>query len=604
MSKVRRYKATLVPKVLRAKTFSGRLPQTHDEKFQVCEKDVADMMPKMAGLDFCYNHDRKDVVGKVVASFRNPDTNSWDVEYEIDGSTTKGADMIGWIEQGKMKGVSLQHLWGKNEPLEVSMCWRGMRDGSVIYSSEEAVAASKTRGLICWDSNQNCYTRESSEPLDTNTSDLAVAASVAAESEYDIIIFDIMMQQPSVAASFSAAAAPEGTSPPPAAAAAVPAPAAAQASPDVQQQQAAAPGTDLKPADELTKEEFFKRYTDAKARLTYGGILKNSDKAILLESIGQLEVESKQQAADRAALEARLEALESKARKEREAIEADLRQKAEIANASARQKVGDLIETLACDEPGVSENAKAVIASLNATQLELFSKCSDSVKASKSNSVQFPVLAEKYMDDFMLQRKAQREAEEHQQMRMSQMSAPAAAAAASSSSTPIAASYSLDRDYVPRGTMAIAASNSIPSYRFGMAHSTPIMTMAIMGSKSARAPIIGPGGSMKKYRAAAVSDSFERSNAGKTWVPGAGANWNHETITNDVGVQRGMFSWMEETQPGEGTGNQGVMSFKKRELFQDGNNYSAALEYCRSSRVSIPIAGDREYMQGGGGLVD
>ena len=45
-----RFRAKIVPNVLKVKSFKGRPRPGHPERYEICEKDVADMMPKMAGV--------------------------------------------------------------------------------------------------------------------------------------------------------------------------------------------------------------------------------------------------------------------------------------------------------------------------------------------------------------------------------------------------------------------------------------------------------------------------------------------------------------------------------------------------------------------------
>lgn len=542
---MRRYRAKIVPHVMRQKSFTGRPRPGHPERFEVCEQDVAAMMPKMANLPMHYNHDtRRPPVGRVIASYRNPADRAWEIEYELDGATREGADMIGWIEKGHMKGVSLQHLWGTNEPLEVSICWRGMRPGSETY---EAIAASKIRKLVHFDSNSGRYMREvdADDPI-------AIAASADAPPDDDLIILETMSDPMYIAASNNindadAAPADSMSFTPHVAPAAAPAAAAA--------------------APAAAADAAFPRFADAKSILqSSGGIMSSTSKQQVLESMGQLELEKERMRTEKEAALAELRAYKEKEASARLELETKMRREQEAADAETKQKIGDFMAAYD-DRPEALEHASKVINSMTPAQLQVVSQLGESVKASYGRPV-YATKAEQAMSEFLSQ---QRQQMQHPPQQPQQQQPQQVATGGSGVSLSVAASWK------PRAAQP----------QFGVPHDRPHQTMAIAASKQKTA--MGAGGN-GAYRPAQEYEMRERASDMQTWVAGAGGNVNFTRISPNPEIQAAMAHWVEETPAGEGTGNFSVDRISLCDVISDKSTLHRVQSSHRANRQPMPQA--------------
>jgi hypothetical protein len=579
-----RFRAKIVPHVLRQKSFVGRPPPHGPKRFEVCEKDVAAMMPKMAGLPMCYNHDRKDVVGKILASYRNPKDNAWEIEYELNTSTVRGKDTVDWVNKALMRGVSLQHLWGVNEPLEVSLCWKGMRPGSETY---EAVAASKISQLVHFDSNLGYYSRDSDPEAP-----IAVAAAFLSEEEQeDLIIFEFAAQSMADNSAYVAASMDNG--PDPSAAAVAPAAAAAQA----QAQAQPPPQPQPQPQDPITPEELFKRFTEMKKRLgemNAAAPLRNSDKQEIMDNMALLEVEKEKESLRASNAEAELKAYKEKEAAARKELEDKLRKEQDEINANLKQKIGDFMATFD-DRPEALAEAKVAMDGMTTAGLAAWDKQNEKVKASYSGGGFHPSQrAQNAMAAFYKQKQQQQMQQMQMQMQMQQQQ-QRSSGLDSTLTIPVAASAGR-----PADTMPVAASSMYAEpFEFGKPHDRPYATEAIAASKQAAAR--GNGNFMYgKYRPAQEFDAIEASNNLLTWDPGVGGHVNLSRVTNNPEIQRAMMAVWEATPPGNGCDGDSER-LKIPSLFQDRSHLKIAERSARAAKAAMP-RGDydpyRSHMSG------
>ena len=540
-----RFRAKIVPNVLKVKSFKGRPRPGHPERYEICEKDVADMMPKMVNRPMCYNHNTSDVVGKVLASYRNPKDNAWEIEFELDASTPKGRDTVDWVTKGRMRGVSLQHIHGINEPVEVSLCWKGMREGSETY---EAIAASKISQLLHFDSNLGCYSRDS-DPLEP----IAIAASATEEPE-DLFIFEFAMSNDLYVAASSSSAAEPATPAQPAPAAQPAQPAQPAAQPDA----AAVSDADT---------NLLKRFSEIKKLLSQVGPaapLKNAEKQEIVDVAALMEVEKEKETLRANALEQELRTYKEREAKVREETEAKLRKEQDEINASLKQKIGDFVAAFD-DQPEAIAEARAAMDTMSTAGLAAWDKQNEKVKASYSGrGIQPSLQAQNAMSAFYKQRQMQMQQQQRTGLDSS-MTIPVVRTAAAAAPLPIAASYTQQQ------------------HVFGRPHDRPYPTEAILASKQAH----GASFAFGKYRPAQEYDAIEASNDLQTWQPGVGGNVNYSRVTNNPEIQRAMQAIFEATPPGNGCGGDSERVCIPS-LWQDRSHLKIAVQAARSNKAQMP----------------
>jgi len=132
------YKGVLVKRIVKQRSSQEGVVDPNDpRRFEVDEAMAARMIPLTTGIDLCHDHEEAKVVGKVLASYINPHTKMWDIDFAVYGDTPEGREAISRIEDGGMRGLSLQHEVETLKPIEVSLCYRGMRLGTWIHSRVE-----------------------------------------------------------------------------------------------------------------------------------------------------------------------------------------------------------------------------------------------------------------------------------------------------------------------------------------------------------------------------------------------------------------------------------------------------------------------------------
>jgi hypothetical protein len=179
------------------KSYKGR-PMRPEQRYELDHKDVRAMLPRMKGIPLCYNHNDHIVVGSVTDS-EMPDSRRWKVKGRVEARDTRSTMVADMIEAGLLHSLSLKHHAGTLEPLEVSFCFKGAREGTEITD------------LMVYDSNQDLYKHPSSD------NDDIVACSSSADAD-DILILPFDEDDMVVAASQAPpATAPAAADAPPAA---------------------------------------------------------------------------------------------------------------------------------------------------------------------------------------------------------------------------------------------------------------------------------------------------------------------------------------------------------------------------------------------------
>jgi len=124
---MRRYTGVVVRRPLAQRSFTGA-PQTDAQRLEMTEGDVAALWSRLTNLPLCYNHQDTNVIGRVVRPFR---TAEGDVAVEIELNDSLAARALEpQIVRGLFRGLSLKHNRETLEPLEVSLCDRGAREGT------------------------------------------------------------------------------------------------------------------------------------------------------------------------------------------------------------------------------------------------------------------------------------------------------------------------------------------------------------------------------------------------------------------------------------------------------------------------------------------
>lgn len=129
-----RFTGVLVPRPPRSRSFQGE-PQTLEQFYELSEDDIRELWPRLSNLPIRYNHHDRAVLGHVVRPFR-AENGDVCVELELNDSLAARA-LAPHIVKGVFRGLSLKHNRHSLEPLEVSICDKGARDGS--WLTEQSV---------------------------------------------------------------------------------------------------------------------------------------------------------------------------------------------------------------------------------------------------------------------------------------------------------------------------------------------------------------------------------------------------------------------------------------------------------------------------------
>lgn len=569
---ISRFKAKIVPKVLKCKTFSG-IPTNAEQKYEVCEKDVEAFIPQLKSgrVPFCYNHDEKDVVGRVVDASRNPADNALEIEYEVDASTEKGKEIKSWMDKGLMHDVSLSHLWGSNQVLEVSACWIPARTGSKTYADVTDPQNVKLLRQLHFNTNSGRYERDA-DPMNP----IRVAASFGEDQEPVLLIYPVSeMTSLAVNASSIPAPAPAAAavvtrppaavaSPPPAAAAA----AAATVAPTSPPPPPAASTTEPTPmdVDGQTPLSVSQAFEFAKNKFMHNnGPWKKEDRQAVLESMANdalLRDKALKEAAD---AKAELERMKAEKEEFKQQLEAEVRKKQDALNDGMRQKVADALEGLDHDLP-MKARIQACIGTATKEQLEAFDVDIKSVlQVQASRPLEFKIAAEKRYRDF------------HAQHLQQQRAAPAAAAVASAHTPspsfppiPVAASASAS------GEERVSAS-----YYAGYDSNAPrkqprdVLANPVRASASRRAAAMRRPGAVSEH---ANAESHAQTTE---WKRGAGANFFHAKVTAGMKpeTKEAYEAVWDHAMADDGTGGDLMIRAS------DYQNLGLVVEYGKSSRM-------------------
>lgn len=548
---IKRYRAKLVPKVLKCKTFHGH-PTNMEQKYEVCEKDVAAFIPQLQSgqIPFCYNHNEKDVVGRVVHAGRSPSDNALEIDYEIDTTTEKGKDMDQWISKGRMASVSLSHMWGTNQVKEVSACWIPARHGSNTYADVTDPSEVKLMQQMHFNSNSGRYERQP-DPLNP----IRVAASAEDEEQHttDVFIFQLTEMMPIVNASAV-------SSPPQAAAVAPSSPSAALPSPPVpaevpagsglglapmeveeekKQQQPAAPVGSQQPSTVGSSFDFVKN------KFMYGnGPWRKEEQATVLESLATEALEKAKAIKEANEAKAKLAAFVAQQEARNKEIEEEVRKKQDALNESLKTKVADALEGLDPELP-MKARIQASLATATQKELEAFDIDIQSVlKVQASRPMQFQVQAERRFHEWQAQQYPSN-------ARGGSVTIPSAVGAtplvqASSKSAP-ASDQLVNASAPDHFRTDIAAARKQPR---------GVSADPVRASAMRRARAFNGRGALSEYA------SFEDgSNKAVEWQSGAGANFPHDKIIANMtqGTMEAYFNVLDHSQPEDGTGGKMIV---------------------------------------------
>ncbi len=197
-----RFKATIVPKVLKQSAFKG-MPMGKASQYDVDEHTAKQLHDRINATEIplVYNHTERLVVGRVIRASMTPN-GGMDMEAETDDATVEGQMASGWIRGGKLKAVSLCHMSVVNKPLEVSFCWEGARGPEAKCHS-------------VWDSNTESYIPINAEPN-------VIAASLTSTELDEVLDFFTLSSITEMPETVAASADAPMTPPPAAAPAAEP----------------------------------------------------------------------------------------------------------------------------------------------------------------------------------------------------------------------------------------------------------------------------------------------------------------------------------------------------------------------------------------------
>ena len=157
-------------KVLHKKSFTGpigALARDDPRRFEVDQEDYDAMSPVLSGATPIRTEHNNQTIGRVTASWMNPNRD-WEIEYEIDDSKVS-KPFVDLILSGCLGELSLKHNATTRKPIEVSLCWKGAREGSVMTScklegnkQQEYKAIDNDPSIICASASRNIQSSEMS----------------------------------------------------------------------------------------------------------------------------------------------------------------------------------------------------------------------------------------------------------------------------------------------------------------------------------------------------------------------------------------------------------------------------------------------------------
>ncbi len=135
----------IVKRLVDRYSYSG-FPKTRAEELEVTKEDALKMIPMMHKLPVRTLHSDHAQNGEVVDTFITPE-NEWMARIAIDDSHLCGLTQLKQLEAGIGTDLSLCHnivYGGDPVPIEVSVVWKGAREGSHIIGLEPGANANKT----------------------------------------------------------------------------------------------------------------------------------------------------------------------------------------------------------------------------------------------------------------------------------------------------------------------------------------------------------------------------------------------------------------------------------------------------------------------------
>jgi hypothetical protein len=191
--------------IRRCKSYRGR-PSSRQEELELDERDHTALSAGLNGRPLCYNHDDDIVVGSVLGNTRRPN-GDWDIHAEIGPmDQPRNRELAEWVKGGLLQGLSLKHYQSSNEPIEVSLCFKGARPGTTITKVMQYDSKSQLYNLT-GDAGDDIVPASAVDDNADAELLLIVAASVTAMST---------TTEPAAApAAPAAASAPPATAPPP-----------------------------------------------------------------------------------------------------------------------------------------------------------------------------------------------------------------------------------------------------------------------------------------------------------------------------------------------------------------------------------------------------
>lgn len=120
----------------------SRIPESADEFYQLSLSDCRTMVDRMSNIPICVEHLEKHVIGHVTDSYivTNTETKTfdWIVEFAL-SDLPKGRKAAEWCDSLLMYDLSLQHNRSTLKPIEVSLCFKGARDGTKVIFKKEKI---------------------------------------------------------------------------------------------------------------------------------------------------------------------------------------------------------------------------------------------------------------------------------------------------------------------------------------------------------------------------------------------------------------------------------------------------------------------------------
>lgn len=521
-SSKRRYRAKIVPTVLKCKTFHG-YPTTSEQKYEVCEDDVAAFLPQLKSgtIPFCYNHNEDQRVGTVVNASRNPADHSLEIEYELDTSTLEGQDMDGWINAGRMSGVSLSHIWGTNTVKEVSACWNGARSGSVTYADATDPNEVRLMQHLHLNSNSGRYERRA-DPR--NPIRVTASEEDEARATQSVLIFPLMSVHASATTPVPAAAAAQPATAP------VATPAAAPMDTDEAAAPAAAAGLGV-------------TYEFVKQKVLHGnGPWKNDEKKVLLDGMAKDALAREQAIKEAEDLRAELAAFKAKQEADKLAAVEELRKKQDAINDSHRQKMADALDGVDDNLPAKA-SIKASLATANKERLEELELTINSfLQIQASRPASFTVAAETRFHEWQAAQHLKQARAAQQQQHMPQQQA---------AHTPDAAPLKVDASAPP----AVNASSRGFDIAAPRTQPRTIVADPVRASSLRRSAAMRGRGAMSEYA------SIDASRQTTVWKKGAGANFHHDKVIEGMSRETAdaYFDVWDYSQCADGTGGRSVI---------------------------------------------